>query len=166
MAAGFPSQHARCRTGSSDCTEDESHSFRSPQKVSRPDSQVGLLARREVIVSAQPLHLPRLNQPSGHRNGIPSFTVAGPRRFCTGLPCYPLAGHLILVRYHTHRRDVNLAPARPITGAAALPQHPIQPSRPGCSMKTMSTRLKSIQDRKQALIDDPLLQSQCCECLR
>jgi hypothetical protein len=64
-----------------------------------------------VIESARPFHLPRLTQPSGHRNGIPSFTVAGPRRFGTGLPFYPLAGHLSFQRYHTRRKDVNPAPA-------------------------------------------------------
>src|SRR6478736_4412015 len=72
-------------------SEDESHSFRSPQKVSRLIPQVGLLAWREATELAEPLHLPRSFDRVAMKRQ-PSLTVAGPRRFHTGLPFYALSG--------------------------------------------------------------------------
>lgn len=47
--------------------------------------------RTELI--RRSLHLPRLLTEWRDRSDAPSLTVAGPRRICTGLPCYAPRGH-------------------------------------------------------------------------
>jgi len=87
-------------SGITTCREDESHSFRSPQKVSRLSSQVGLLAWREAWTTAEPFRLPRHSTEWHFLKRQPSLTVAGPRRFCTGLPFYASIGRLRSISMH------------------------------------------------------------------
>ncbi len=101
------------------------HAFCSPQKVSRHEPWVGLLARREQATGwcrCVSLHLPR---PAGRvvvRSDAPSLTVAGPRRTCTGLPCYAPRGHPRPDRYITIHSPAaaSVAARRPVTVTSSI----------------------------------------------
>src|SRR5262245_24167744 len=93
QATDFPRRSHWLLNSSARRVGNGSHSFRSPQKVSRHFlRQVSWLGGRQRQSAAEPFRLPLLARSRVDSKWPPSLTVAGPRRFFTGLPCWALVG--------------------------------------------------------------------------